>query len=76
MVEESRLRELTNLENVLREEKEKLGNQCVSVLSETRSSARIPVPAMRLAVIVIVFFRPTPFVISTLARYIIFVKLK
>lgn len=50
VVEESRLRELTKLENVLRQEKEKLGDQCVSVLAETNTTARIPVPAMRLAV--------------------------
>jgi hypothetical protein len=50
VVEESRLRELTALENALREEKEKLGDQCVELLSDVNTSARIPVPAMRLAV--------------------------
>lgn len=49
LVEESRLSELTKLENILRTEKAMLGEQCVMVLSEVNVTARIPMPAIRLA---------------------------
>lgn len=50
LVEEERLDELTKFENILREEKEKLGEQCALVISNVNTTARIPVPAVRLAV--------------------------
>ena len=50
VVEESRLKELTLLENSLRQEKVKLGEQCLELIHDVNMSARIPVPAMRLAV--------------------------
>mmetsp|Transcript_10058 Transcript_10058/g.15233 ORF Transcript_10058/g.15233 Transcript_10058/m.15233 type:complete len:1075 (+) Transcript_10058:284-3508(+) len=49
LVEEERLSELTKFENILREEKERLGEQCAWVLSDIQTTARIPVPAIRLA---------------------------
>jgi hypothetical protein len=49
-VEESRLRELTKLEGTLRKEKQLLGEQCGWALSEMEVNARIPMPAIRMAV--------------------------
>ena len=52
LVEESRLGELARYENVLREEKELLGEQCAWLLSEdgVANNPHIPIPATRLAV--------------------------
>lgn len=50
LVEESRLAELTKFENMLRDEKEKLGEQCSWVLNDFHVDPRIPLPATRLAV--------------------------
>jgi hypothetical protein len=50
LVEEERLEELTKFENILREEKEKLGEQCALVISNVNTTSRLPVPAVRLAV--------------------------
>lgn len=50
VVEESRLRELTKLEDTLRKEKELLGEQCGWALNDMEVNARIPMPAIRLAV--------------------------
>ena len=53
LVEESRLIELTRLENSLREEKQKIaisGNQSSFVLSDFQVDPRIPLPATRLAI--------------------------
>jgi len=50
LVEESRLSELARFEDILREEKEKLGEQCLWILSDTQCKAHIPLPATRLAV--------------------------
>ena len=49
LVEEDRLAELTKFESILREEREKLGEQCTWVIGDLQTSARIPVPAIRLA---------------------------
>ena len=49
LVEENRLAELSKLEGVLRDEKEKLGEQCAWIMSDIQQSARVPVPATRLA---------------------------
>ena len=49
LVEQSRLSELTKFENVLREEKALLGEQCAWVLSDIQTSPHIPIPATRLA---------------------------
>jgi hypothetical protein len=51
VVEESRLEELMKLEGLLRKEKELLGEQCAWVLSDFHLDARIPVPAVRLAIV-------------------------
>lgn len=50
LVEESRLEELTKFENILREEKAALGEQCAWVLSDFHLDAHIPIPATRIAV--------------------------
>ena len=50
LVEKSRLNELARLESILREEKEKLREQTVGVLSNYHIDARIPMPATRVAV--------------------------
>lgn len=50
VVEESRLRELTKLEDTLRKEKQMLGEQCGWALNDIEVNARIPMPAIRLAV--------------------------
>jgi hypothetical protein len=50
LVEEERLEELTKFENILREEKDKLGEQCALVISNVNTTSRLPVPAVRLAV--------------------------
>lgn len=49
LVEQGRLAELTKFENILREEQDKLGEQCAWLLSDVQASARIPIPAVRLA---------------------------
>jgi hypothetical protein len=41
---------LTKFENILREEKDKLGEQCALVISNVNTTSRLPVPAVRLAV--------------------------
>lgn len=50
VVEESRLQELTKLENTLRKEKFLLGEQCGWALSDFQVNARLPIPATRMAV--------------------------
>ena len=50
LVQESRLRELAQIEAILREEREQLGEQCLWILSDHHIDARIPVPATRVAV--------------------------
>jgi hypothetical protein len=49
LVEEDRLSEITRFENILREEQEKIGEQCAMVVPDIHVSARIPIPATRLA---------------------------
>ena len=49
LVEEDRLSEMTRFENILREEQEKIGEQCAMVVPDINISARIPIPATRLA---------------------------
>ena len=49
LVEESRLEELSKFENVLRDEKERLGEQCAWLLTDHSSDPQVPVPATRLA---------------------------
>lgn len=49
LVEESRIAELVKLEQVLSDEKQKIGEQCAWLLDNVSLSARIPVPAVRLA---------------------------
>lgn len=49
LVEEERLSEMTRFENILREEQEKIGEQCAMVVPDINVSARIPIPATRLA---------------------------
>ena len=49
LVEEDRLSEITRFENILREEQEKIGEQCAMVVPDINVSARIPIPATRLA---------------------------
>mgnify|MGYP000728268900 CR=1 FL=1 len=50
LVEEARLEELSKFENVLREEKVKLGEQAAWLLSDTDVKACTPTPATRLAI--------------------------
>ena len=50
LVEESRLTELAYMETVLREEKEKLGEQAAWVMNDFQIEARIPMPVTRIAV--------------------------
>ena len=50
LIEETRLAELTKFENILREEKQILGDKYTWVLSDVQLNARIPIPATRLAV--------------------------
>ena len=50
LVEKSRLNELARLESILHEEKEKMREQTVGVLSNYHIDARIPMPATRVAV--------------------------
>ncbi len=50
VIEESRLHELTKFENLLRQEKELLGEQCTWVLNDISVSARQPLLATRKAV--------------------------
>ena len=50
LVEESRLRELAQIEAILREEKEALGEQCSWIMSDYHIDSRIPIPATRVAV--------------------------
>ena len=49
LVEEARLEELSKFENVLREEKFRLGEQCAWLLNDTEVQACVPTPATRLA---------------------------
>mmetsp|Transcript_5047 Transcript_5047/g.8277 ORF Transcript_5047/g.8277 Transcript_5047/m.8277 type:complete len:1079 (-) Transcript_5047:259-3495(-) len=49
LVEEERLSEITRFENILREEQEKIGEQCALVVPDINISVRIPIPATRLA---------------------------
>ena len=49
LVEEDRLAEITKFENILREEQEIIGEQCAMVVPDIQVSARIPIPATRLA---------------------------
>lgn len=49
LVEEDRLSEITRFENILRQEQEKIGEQCAMVVPDVNVSARIPIPATRLA---------------------------
>ena len=50
LIDETRLRELAEIEAILREEKEALGEQCSWIMSDYHIDARIPVPATRVAV--------------------------
>lgn len=50
VIEESRLQELTRLEDMLRREKALLGKQCGLAVSEFQMKANIPVPATRIAI--------------------------
>lgn len=50
LVEESRLRELAQIEAILREEKDLLGEQCSWIMSDYHIDSRIPIPATRVAV--------------------------
>ena len=49
LVEESRLSELSKFEDILREEKDKLGEQCAWILSDVQTKVNEPIPATRLA---------------------------
>lgn len=49
LVEESRISELVKLEKILSDEKSIIGEQCAWLLNDVSLSARIPVPAVRLA---------------------------
>lgn len=50
LVEQSRLDSLQKLENILREEKEKLGDQCSMALSSIDIQPNIPTPAIKIAI--------------------------
>ena len=50
LVEESALEELTKFENLLRHERSLLGEQCSLSLTDNFFEARIPLPAIRMAV--------------------------
>jgi hypothetical protein len=50
LVEEARLEELSKFENVLRDEKSRLGEQAAWLLSDTDTKACVPTPATRLAI--------------------------
>jgi hypothetical protein len=50
LVEESRLAEISKFENILRQEKEMLGEQCAWVISDFKLDAHVPIPATRLAI--------------------------
>lgn len=49
LVEEDRISELVKFEKILANERELLGEQCAWLMSDVSLSARIPVPAVRLA---------------------------
>ena len=49
LIEKSRLSELTKFEDILREEKVFLGEQCAWVMSDVKYDLNIPIPATRLA---------------------------
>lgn len=50
LIEQSRLDSLQKLENILRDEKEKLGEQCSMALSSIDIQPNIPTPAIKIAV--------------------------
>ena len=50
LVEESSLQELNKFESLLKRERSLLGEQCVLALADNHFEARIPLPAIRMAV--------------------------
>ena len=50
LIDETKLEEFLKLETILRQERNKLANECTWFIQEQQTSARFPLPAMRIAI--------------------------